>query len=289
MDSSLEQALEESLGSAITDSRRVHGGSINRGFQVFTSRDAQYFVKYHHAPPEGFFEQEAAGLSELASTNTVRVPEVIAYGSTASRAAFLILEWIDASGSQSKAGQVLGRDLAALHQIKQSAYGREDDNYIGSLSQPNGWRDRWATFYVENRLAPQAALAEKQGFLPEKRRKRLEALMARFNEYIDETAIHPAPLHGDLWGGNWLANADSPALIDPAFYYGDREVDLAMTHLFGGFPPSFYSTYNEVYPLLDGHEDRISLYQLYYLLVHLNLFGKSYAGQVDTILKRYVD
>lgn len=286
MDSELRDALQQSLAAPITGIAAVAGGSINRSVRVETT-EGLYFIKYKSAPPFDFFEREVGGLKRIAETQTVKVPDVVGIGRTQSRVGFLILEWLEPSRKPGRDAETLGRQLAEMHKLSAKQYGLGTNNYIGSLPQTNGWSDAWADFYAERRLAPQIALAKQRRLLDGKRENRLEKLRASLRNFIDEGQIHPAPLHGDLWGGNWLACVDGPVLIDPAFYYGDREVDLAMTRLFGGFPKEFYKAYAETYPLAGGYEARIDLYQLYYLLVHLNLFGESYGRQIDAILKRY--
>ena len=145
------------------------------------------------------------------------------------------------------------------------------------------------SFYRDERLGAQRDLARQRGHLPRERARLLDRLIERLDEWIDERHVQPSLLHGDLWGGNWMVALDGqPVLIDPAVYFGDREADLAMTSLFGGFPPDFYSAYNEVFPFAPGYRERQPLYQLYYLLVHLNLFGESYGPRVDGILRQYV-
>lgn len=281
----LQQAGDD---SAIEDVSTVGGGDINHAARVTTAQ-GRYFVKWHQAPPPRFFDCEARGLCLLRDAGTARVPGVIGQGRVpGSRTAFLILEWIDRNGGKYTAASTLGRQLAEQHRPRHPHYGLDYDNYIGQLAQPNRHTRSWVSFYRTERLGAQRDLAEKLGHLPAKRARRLDRLMQRLDEWIDEDRCQPSLLHGDLWGGNWMVGLDGePVLIDPAVYYGDREADLAMTALFGGFPPDFYQAYEEVFPLAPGYEDRQPLYQLYYLLVHLNLFGESYGSRVDSILKRY--
>ncbi|HQE20158.1 MAG TPA: fructosamine kinase family protein, partial [Aggregatilineales bacterium] len=202
---------------------------------------------------------------------------------------YLILEWIDRNGSRYNAARELGRQLAMQHKQVYPSYGLEYDNYIGELPQKNRRTRSWVNFYRSERLGVQRDLAAQRGLLPRERARRLDQLIERLDRWLDERLTHPSLLHGDLWGGNWMvALSGEPVIIDPAVYFGDREADLAMTALFGGFPPDFYQAYNEVFPLAPGYEERQPLYQLYYLLVHLNLFGESYGSRVDSILSRYV-
>ncbi|MGF1504369.1 MAG: fructosamine kinase family protein [Anaerolineae bacterium] len=255
----------------------VSGGSINRAARVQAGSD-RYFVKSVQDPPPGFFALESEGLRAL----TVRVPQVIAVDEH-----FLLLEWIESASRTRQAARRLGEALAQHHARHAASYGWPEDNFIGSLHQPNSHADSWAAFYAEKRLQPQREQAAERGRLPTQRARLLDRLIERMDDFLDEPPA--AVLHGDLWGGNWLATSgEQPVLIDPAVYRGDPEVDLAMARLFGGFPPSFFEAYDGVLPPRPGAADRVELYQLYYLLVHLNLFGESYGGSVDRILQRYL-
>lgn len=289
----LQLAVEAALRAAGDDSpidsaSTVSGGDINDATRITTARGA-YFVKSHRNPPPGFFACEARGLRLLAAASAdagagIMVPEVMGAGDD-----FLVLRWIDRGDKAEAAAESLGRGLALIHQIRQPGYGLDHDNYIGRLPQPNSPTDSWVSFYHDRRIGEQVRQAEANGLMPARRRAGLERLMARLGEFIDEGACQPSLLHGDLWGGNWLATAaGQPVLIDPAVYVGDREADLAMTALFGGFPRRFYDAYNEAFPLAAGWQERQPLYQLYYLLCHLNLFGEGYGGGVDRIVRGYV-
>ncbi len=292
----LEGAILEALQKAgdpgpIRESRHVGGGDINQAAQVLTPQ-GRYFLKWHRSPPSRFFECEARGLALLAGAGAVRAPAVLGYGSVpGSQTAFLILEWIErgSGGKDSAAAETLGRGLAQQHLLEQDRYGLDHDNYIGRLPQPNAPTDSWLAFYRDQRLGAQRDLARRLGYLPTKRERLLDQLMDSLSRWIDETQCRPSLLHGDLWGGNWMvAEGSEPVMIDPAVYIGDREADLAMTALFGGFPSTFYAAYREAFPLAPGYEERQPLYKLYYLLCHLNLFGEGYGGSVDGILQRYV-
>jgi fructosamine-3-kinase len=201
--------------------------------------------------------------------------------------AFIALEWLGQGAASDTSAAALGRSLAALHRVTSAEYGLDHDNFIGANPQPNTPHANWITFFRENRLGFQMALAGEKGYLTSRRARLLERVLAHLEEWLP--AQPPASLlHGDLWGGNWLTTASGePALIDPAIYYGHREADLAFTHLFGGFPPAFYVAYRQSWPLDEGHEARQDLYNLYHLLNHLNLFGESYGSGVDSILRLY--
>lgn len=286
--------------------RRVTGGDISAAARLDTRR-ASYFLKWNADPLPRLFEVEARGLQLLAAVGAVRVPVV--YGGPGKGArtglaaapagpaevqqpAFLLLEWInrprsDDSVDRAAVGESFGRQLAALHRAAADEFGLDHDNYIGSLPQPNGPMPSWLDFYRARRLGFQCDLARQRGYMPAARERRLSWLMDHLDCWID-TAVSPSLIHGDLWGGNYLIDADAqPVLIDPATYYGHREIELAFTELFGGFPPSFYAAYREVWPLRPGYEDRRPLYQLYHLLTHLNIFGESYGRSVDDVLRRY--
>jgi|GEM_PF-22887 len=286
---------------------RVGGGDINEVYRVDLPHGPSLLLKWHADPPYGFFEAEAEGLSALAATRTLRIPRVLAWSHHG-----LLMEWLErrpdrerhwqtsaahtaqtasanhpAASTSSDPGEALGRGLAALHRTTAQAFGFARDNFVGLLPQRNAWQESWVSFFREQRLKPQLLLASEKGFLTRERRALAERLLDQLPRWIDDRAVLPALVHGDLWHGNWLDTADGAALIDPAAYYGDREMDLAMASLFGGFPESFWRTYEEAYPLLPGFEERRPLYQLYYLLIHLNLFGEAYGPAVDRILRHY--
>lgn len=269
----------------------LSGGSISQVARLRSER-GDYLLKWGGRGLAGFFAAEARGLALLASTGAVRVPAVLAWRDAADSdpQGFILLEWLAAppGADRGAAAQALGYALAALHRTTVPAYGLDDDNYIGATPQPNGWMASWRSFFRERRLRFQADLARRNGHLSGERARRMERLLDRLDAWIDDRAVQPALLHGDLWGGNFLVGpGGAPALIDPAVYYGDREADLAFTTLFGGFPGSFYRAYDEVWPLPPGWQERRDLLNLYHLLNHLNLFGESYGGAVDAVLKRY--
>jgi fructosamine-3-kinase len=273
----------------------VGGGCIADARIVGFADGSSVFVKTAAAAPD-MFQREAEGLSALSETGAIRVPEVLAVdGET------LVLENIQAISRRLDFFECFGRALARLHRHLGPACGFANDNYIGSTPQRNeplagSWHDEsgelpgdgsdWAGFFLERRLRFQAQLAAKRGF--ERLLPLLDACEARLKDLLDEAAEPPCILHGDLWGGNYIVDDEGDAcLIDPAVYYGHREADLAMTHLFGGFEPSFYDAYREEYPLVDGHRERLPVYQLYHLLNHLNLFGFGYYAQCERILERF--
>jgi protein-ribulosamine 3-kinase len=262
----------------------VSGGSIHRSYR-WSCGDTSLFVKVADYSGAAGLEAEAAGLLELAGARAVRIPGVRARG-TAGRSAFLALEWIESRPAGRVAEHRLGEQLAAQHRVTAPRFGFADDNLIGRTRQQNGWLDDWAEFFCERRLRPQLALAVQNGFA-----ERLERPGARLLESIAGLLAGHRPqaslLHGDLWAGNWLADEqDEPVIFDPAVYYGDRETDLAMTRLFGGFGRAFYDAYHTEAPLPAGHAVRAELYNLYHVLNHANLFGGGYVGQARASMDR---
>jgi len=268
-------------GCAVSPERRVGGGSINECYR-WRSRAAPLFVKVGARADLPMFEAEAAGLETLAAARALRVPRVIACGASAA-AAFLALEWIEARGADAACERRLGAGLAALHAVTAPRFGFARDNTLGRTPQHNAWTDDWAEFFRERRLRPQLALAAANGLriLAAPGERLLEALPALLARHAPAAAL----LHGDLWGGNWLAAASGePVIFDPAVYYGDPETDLAMTRLFGGFGAEFYRAYEARVPPAPGAATRAELYKLYHVLNHANLFGGGYAAQARAII-----
>ncbi|HEX7065101.1 MAG TPA: fructosamine kinase family protein [Bacillales bacterium] len=279
-----EAVKETGDSSGIQSVRSVSGGEINEAFLVTTGKQ-HYFVKINRETAADFFEWEARGLELLRSTGTVAVPDVYFYGEKDGVAA-LVLEWVEGQPNE-RTEETLGRDVARMHRTYGKAFGLDYDNFIGTFVQPNGWRDDWAAFLRDKRLAVQANLAEEKGRMNAKRRSRMERILERLDRWVPSN-VEPSPLHGDLWGGNWIVGSGGrPYLIDPAVFYGHFEFELAFTELFGGFSGRFYDAYREIQPISPEYEERRLLYQLYYLLVHLNEFGEAYGGSVDRVLERY--
>jgi protein-ribulosamine 3-kinase len=263
---------------------RVSGGCINDCYR-WPSEHGAWFVKV--APIERFdmLDAEAAGLRELAAANAVRVPAVIGIGRAGSQA-FLALEWLERGASTARAGARLGERLAAQHRTTAGEFGWHRDNTIGLTPQHNARAADWTKFYIEHRLRFQLALAKRNGFsalLAAPGERLLEATPVLLAGHRPRASL----LHGDLWGGNWFTSAQGePVIFDPAVYYGDREADLAMTHLFGGFDAEFYAAYRDAWPLEPGDEVRRDLYNLYHVLNHANLFGEGYARQAAATMRR---
>ena len=264
--------------------QRVAGGSINHCYR-WPTRTGPAFVKMASAAAAPMLEGEAAGLAELARARAVRVPRVLACGRSGTRA-LLALEWLEAGAASAASEERLGEGLAAQHQVGAPGYGWSRDNTIGTTPQANGWLASWPEFFRERRLRPQLARAVANGFGSLLERSG-ERLLAGVEALIGTHRPPPSLLHGDLWGGNWLATLEGePVIFDPAVYFGDREADLAMTQLFGGFGPRFYAAYAAAAPLPPGAELRRELYNLYHVLNHANLFGGGYARSARGMIER---
>ena len=281
----LKQAVETALGAAVQRVEFVGGGDINEARLLHTDA-GRYFLKLNRLPQAAhMFDTEARGLALLREAEQLRIPRVIA-ADAAGGSAFLLMEYIETGSPAPRFWEDFGGRLATLHRRPQPFFGLPFDNYIGSLPQPNGHFESFAELYIERRLNPQLAAAREANLLSAADERLLQQLYRRLTDLLPEEA--PALIHGDLWNGNFLVSkAGAAALIDPAVAYAHREMDLAMSHLFGGFSPRFYEAYQAHYPTAPGLEERMELYQLYYLLVHVNLFGSSYTGSVRRILKRY--
>jgi fructosamine-3-kinase len=285
----LASKLAACLGSPVVRSSAAAGGDINQVQQAQLQDGRTLLVKTQHAELPGLFLDEAHGLAWLAEARALRVPEVLhASDADALGPACLVLEWIAPGVRARDYDAQLGRGLAQLHRSGAESFGLPRDNYIASLRQDNRACERWGDFYAERRIAPLARRAAERGDLPRAMQQQLTRLQRRIPEWVgpDEP---PARLHGDLWSGNVLCDsAGAPVLIDPAVYGGHREMDLAMMRLFGGFSRSVFAAYEEAFPLAAGHAERVPLYQLYPLLVHVNLFGAAYLPQLEHCLRHWV-
>ena len=263
----------------------VSGGDISTAFLIQTRKNS-YFIKVNSKPwALDMFKVEAKGLKAISNTNTIRTPEVIACD-TFKNESFILMEYVESKSASSKDMELFGRQLAQLHAVTNVEFGFEVDNFIGSLHQCNNKHKTWNDFYLEERLNPQLEFARSKGLLRDSEIPEAEYMKTTCFSYFKN--IRSSLLHGDLWSGNYLIASDgTPYLIDPATYFGHSEVDIAMSKLFGGFGQSFYDSYHEIIPKDEFTKIRIELYQLYYLLVHLNLFGSSYYGSVKNILRKY--
>lgn len=278
----IEQVLQKKFSVQQVD--EIHGGDINRAY-VLQGADKKYFVKLNKAELLPMFEVEAQALQVLAGTKTLRIPKVITYG-IAENNAFLVLEYIPLCSLKSVAQKKLGRQLAELHKQKQVYFGWSQDNFIGHNKQKNTPSGDWVSFWQTQRLGAQLELAKANGYHGEIQILGAE-LIRKVPDFFKDYQPHASLLHGDLWSGNAAADESGFAVIyDPACYYGDRETDIAMTELFGGFGEAFYAEYELVYPLDLGYPSRKPLYNLYHILNHLNLFGRSYLGQAEAVMQQ---
>ncbi|MFL6602813.1 MAG: fructosamine kinase family protein [Steroidobacteraceae bacterium] len=277
-------AIGHSLGVSLRPqpASRVQGGSINECYR-WEGDAGPLFVKVAPARGSAMFEAEAAGLEELRRAQAVRVPRVMSVGTSAGKA-WLALEWIQTAPGSRATDVALGERLARQHRSTQPAFGWSRDNTIGSTPQPNHQDGNWVTFFRERRLRHQLNLAASNGY-GGRLQHRGEALLGRIGDFFSTYQPVPALLHGDLWGGNRAADErGEPVIFDPAVYYGDREADLAMTRLFGGFGADFYRAYETAWPLDAGAAVRTDLYNLYHVLNHLNLFGRGYLDQAVSLI-----
>mgnify|MGYP001059032076 CR=1 FL=1 len=282
----MREALEAATGLEF----RAGPSSLGAGggfaaCQRWESTTVPVFVKVAPLSREAALEAEAEALRELAAAKAVRVPGVLGSGVAGDRA-FLALEWIEFGTARAGTEAVLGEQLARLHRSTAARFGWHRDNTIGATPQRNDWTADWLEFFARHRLGFQLELADRSGHggrWLERGRELCERLDAFFAGY----APQPSLLHGDLWGGNWAADTSGmPVIFDPATYYGDREADLAMTHLFGGFGREFYAAYEVEWPLDRGAIARRDLYNLYHVLNHLNLFGGGYRAQAERMIGR---
>jgi protein-ribulosamine 3-kinase len=278
--------LERELGCRVRSFSPSGGGCINHGGRLVTSGGI-FFLKWNDRSQfPSMLETEARGLKLLATSKTLRIPEVIIASETPAFQ-FLVLEFLEPREKSAGYWEQFGTGLARLHQQSCNQFGLEYDNYIGSIPQANQPSKSWIDFFIDYRLKTQMKLAIKNKMIDVDIANKFETL---YRKLLDLLAIEkPSLLHGDLWSGNVITDDNgSPALIDPAVYYGNREMDLAMTLLFGGFDSTFMDSYSQVSPLVPGFEKRRDIYNLYPLMVHVNLFGKTYAGQVVSILNDLV-
>ncbi len=280
IDAQISQATGEKFKTQ--QRRSVSGGCINQGY-CLNDGARTYFVKLNQASQVAMFEAEALGLTHMCYTDTIRVPEPICYG-VAGNSCYIVLEWLDMDRGDSKAYQEMGRKLGQMHQASLSErFGWNMNNTIGSTPQINTRTDDWVEFWTKHRLGYQFELAKRRGgSFPQ-----ADDLLNAIPELLAGHEVQSSLVHGDLWGGNaGFTHEGEPIIFDPATYFGDREVDIAMTEVFGGFPAAFYQGYNEAFPLDDGYEKRKTLYNLYHILNHFNLFGGGYGSQANGMIGR---
>lgn len=292
---SLEEAVSALFGdgAAITRTERIFGGDINEAYALTLNDGHRIFVKANIRKDLSFFMAEAAGLDAIARTGTIGTPHILGCGRDAGKTgnSFLLLEFINGKKRVSDYWETLGHQLAGMHRAKTAdfvydgRYGFLHDNYIGAGDQVNTPYGGWITFFRDCRLEPQFRRAAH--YFDAADFKKITRLMDHLEDFLTEPE-YPSLLHGDLWAGNIITGNDGRAwLIDPAVYVGHAEADIAMTELFGGFPAAFYDAYRESGILQPGYEQRRSLYNLYHLLNHLNLFGESYLSSVRQVLGKY--
>lgn len=278
----IEESIYQATGDIFSLSKRdtVDGGCINEAYRI-SDDNKSYFVKVNSASQAAMFESEFKGLTEIIASQSVRAPHPIAVGQTQTES-YLIMEYIEMAGKNSD--DSLGQQLAAMHRCSKPQFGWVQNNTIGSTLQINAESDDWGLFWRDQRLRYQLQLAKQKRAstrLLDDGDKLLDLVPAFFSNYNPQ----PSLLHGDLWGGNYSSDTNgNPVIYDPACYYGDRETDIAMTELFGGFGKSFYEMYNQTWPLDEGYKVRRKLYNLYHVLNHFNLFGGGYMRQAEGMI-----
>ncbi|UCH66095.1 MAG: fructosamine kinase family protein [Ignavibacterium sp.] len=288
LNSSIKKRIEDFLKSTIVDYQPVGGGCISNASKIKTQNGDVYFLKTNSSTSNDMFIKEAHGILELQKANAIKVPSVLLFDNE-----FVLIDYIASGKKQKDFSEDFGRKFAMLHKFNNDEYGFYEDNYIGSNPQLNIASDdeksNWTKFYFNKRILYQLQLAEEFGNSTNELRNGISALENKINDIVTDNGEQPSLLHGDLWGGNYLIDEDGYAcLIDPAVYYGNREADLAMTKLFGGFDSRFYSSYSEAYPLPDGYDYRENIYKLYQVLNHLNLFGGGYYLQAMSMVRYYI-
>lgn len=282
----MEKLIEHIFSEIPSKISRLPGGDINDVYEV-AIKQTGYIIKINDEQKfPGMLRLEALGLENLAASKCIKTPSVIKNG-CADGKQYLVLEKIHQNVANEKTWEYLGHQLAKLHQCSSESFGFLHDNYIGSLIQKNTLQKNWVEFLISCRLQPMIELAVNQGDVNFVEAKIFDSLYKQLDSLIPKE--QPTLLHGDLWSGNFLVDLnEEPVLIDPVVYYGHREMDLAMMHLFGGFSPLVFDIYNETFPLQKDWRKRIELNQLYPLLVHVNLFGRSYWGRVAKIVSKYI-
>ena len=283
----IKKKIEESTGARILSSTQVSGGSINRAARIELGSSGTCFLKWNSRADPDMFAKEVKGLEMLKAAETgLIIPGVMDQGVVDRTTGYLVLDYIEEGTAREGSHEQFGRELAALHQVHNDRFGLDHDNYIGRLPQSNTWHDRWTDFFIHERMEPQLKMAVDAGKLSASVTKAFDNMYEKLPGIMPEE--DPSLLHGDLWGGNYFYNAEGNAtLYDPAVYYGNREIELAFTHLFGGFSGDFYQAYNETWALQPGFRKRIDIYNLYPLLVHTNLFGGHYGSRVASIVRRF--
>jgi len=283
----IKQLVEAKLSVKIKSYVSLSGGCISDSYKITTNDNSNFFLKINPSASNDMFFKEANGLIELEKASAIRIPKVLA-----SDKDYIILEFIASGNKKKNFFEDFGKNFAKMHKHTSDNFGFYEDNYIGSNPQKNIPTEKekkdWISFYFNNRILFQLHLADNLGNSTDELRKGISKLENKI-ESIIKTLEKPSLLHGDLWGGNYMVDENGSAvLIDPAVYYGNREADIGMTKLFGGFSSEFYTAYNEEFPLEDGYKYRENIYKLYHVLNHLNLFGGGYYLQALSLIKFYI-
>lgn len=280
--------LENKLKQKITGLTPLSGGCISNAYKLKLNDKQEFFLKHNPSVSKRMFAAEKHGLQELNKSGAIHVPKVIMCDDN-----FILLGLIQQGNKSKKFFSDFGVSFASMHKYSAENYGFYEDNFIGSNDQKNipvgSEKENWTSFYFNKRILFQLKLAEKLGYATSELKKGIGKIEEKIEDIIGTSDEEPSLLHGDLWGGNYMVDESGNAcLIDPAVYYGNREADLGMTKLFGGFSSEFYEAYNWTYPLQDGYEYRENIYKLYHVLNHLNLFGGGYYSQAISLIQFYV-
>ncbi|QES90389.1 fructosamine kinase family protein [Rhizosphaericola mali] len=283
----IAQQISENQNIDFTDTRFsiVYGGDINETGVLYND-DFEFFVKINQNKPVDFFEKEVHGLDTLRhAKHTLKIPTPYLHG-TWDRYSFLVMEYLQEDYQEHNVSEKLGIGLAELHQNIWDKFGLSENNYLGSQPQDNEPKSNWAEFYAERRLIPMSIRAMNNGYFSNTDMNKMENLCEHLPQIFPNEA--PALIHGDLWNGNYgCVVPKQPSIFDPAIYYGNREMDIAMTLLFGGFDAAFYDGYLNTFPLQKGWQSRVEICQLYPLLMHLNHFGRSYYPPIQKVLEPF--
>ncbi|OHX66536.1 fructosamine kinase family protein [Flammeovirga pacifica] len=283
-----QEILKKHLGNDVQlkDTSNITGGCINESIKLTTNKGA-FFIKYNSNHNTRFFEVEEKGLNLLRNHSNFTVPRLLGIG-TYEEGVYLLMEHIDSSRSGHDYWEVMGQQLAEMHQHTNTTFGLQYHNFIGKLPQFNNETEDWLDFFIHQRIIPQYEMAVQNNYLQQSHLDKIFNLKDKLKDFFPKEP--PSLLHGDLWSGNTMVGAlGEPCLIDPAVYYGHREAEIAFTTLFGGFDDTFFEAYNEAYPWKEGIKERIPIYNLYPLMVHLNLFGKSYLSEIEEVLSKIAD
>jgi len=276
---------ERGFSEEINHTQSIGGGSINSAFKISTN-NGSWFLKFNTAQAHPkMFESEYQGLKTMAESQTIRIPQPFYYYE-GDQYSFILMEWIEQGARSSDFWTLFAQQLAQMHQTSSDFFGLGFDNYMGSLPQKNTKHADFISFFIQERLEPQIKLARDDGYINHKQIQQSERLYAELPSMFP--LEKPALVHGDLWSGNFMNDEKgNPVIMDPAVYFGHREVDIAMTTMFGGFSSQFYQKYQDFFPMDPGWETRLDYYKLYPILIHVNLFGYSYVGSFDRIVSRF--